>query len=144
VTSAAPLSPTGETVLALLREGAGRGEVRIRVQGSCMSPGIEPGDVVAVRRARWLWPGDVVVFLAADGRLTVHRALGYRPGRKWHLLTQADRAAGPDRAVPLERVVGRVVSPSHASFADRVRAAGLYAARALAALRRRALDRSSR
>ncbi len=138
-----PTTASRAAVLDLLREGAARGETRLRVQGGCMSPRLAPGDVVTVRRARWLWPGDVVAFLASDDRLTVHRVLGYRPGRPWRLLTQADHAVLADSAVPLDRVVGRVVASPAVSWADRARAVGRYAGRGLAAAGR-ILRRSAR
>jgi hypothetical protein len=84
----------------------------LRVAGDCMTPGIPDGAVVALEPARRVLPGDVVAFLAGNGRITVHRALASLPrrGRGWLVYTQADRAGRPDSTVSRSAVVGRVAA----------------------------------
>ena len=85
------------------------GTTRLQVDGVCMAPLLNPGETVVVRRQRLYWPGDVLVFVGYDGRLYVHRMLGYvlNPWRV-RLLTKADRGSRPDMLVQPEHVVGRV------------------------------------
>jgi hypothetical protein len=110
-----------------------------------MEPVLADGDVVAVARRRLYWPGDVVAVAAADGRLLVHRALGYWPGRRGlALLTQADRAARPDLAAPRGALVGAVVRRGAARFSVRPRERALAAARLARHLLRRAVARARR
>jgi hypothetical protein len=75
-----------------------------------MAPAIPDGARVRVARRRHYWPGDVLVFAAADGRLTAHRLVG---GGRWHgrfrLFTRADNASGLDGAILVSQVIGRVV-----------------------------------
>lgn len=97
-----------------LRALATDDDLRVRVAGGCMAPEIVSGETVVVRAARRVWPGDVVVHAGADGCLTVHRVVGWRPRswRRpwgiWDLWTHADHAAAIDAPVPRERVVGRL------------------------------------
>ena len=73
-----------------------------------MSPLLQDGDRVRVLPGRFYWPGDVVVFRGAAGRLTVHRLLGYRPGAEGlALVTRGDSCAVHDAPVPLAAVLGR-------------------------------------
>lgn len=83
--------------------------VRIRLDGNCMTPDLISDKQYTVRRRRFYWPGDVLLFQATDGRLTTHRLLGVYPRNgHWKLLTQADTAKRPDFAVPADQVIGRV------------------------------------
>ena len=73
--------------------------------------------------ARLYWPGDVVVFQAADGRLLAHRLLGYRlHAGSLACVTRGDGCPCHDAPVPLERLLGRVVDLL-VPPADRLRAA---------------------
>jgi hypothetical protein len=97
-----------DTVHRALREMASDG-VRIRLDGDCMTPDLVSDEEYTVRRHRFYWPGDVLLFQARDGTLTTHRLLGAYPrAGRWKLLTQADAAQRPDFAVPTDQVIGRV------------------------------------
>jgi hypothetical protein len=93
-------------VIEALRAMAREGPLRLTVAGACMEPSLADGAFVSVEARRFYWPGDVVAFADARGRIVLHRALGVRRGCV--LLTQADRAGAPDSAVPLARILGRV------------------------------------
>jgi hypothetical protein len=113
-------------VLEALREMARERPVAVTVRGGCMAPRITEGDRVEVAPARLYWPGDVIVFQAADGSWLVHRLLGWR---WWHGalagVTRGDGCPCHDAPVPFGRVLGRVVGPAgRAGGATRVRAAG--------------------
>jgi hypothetical protein len=95
-------------VFEALRQIAREQPVRVRVQGDCMSPEMNDGEVVNVLRRGMVLPGDIVAFLAHDGRLTVHRILGYRASRPFRLVTQGDLSPRCDAPVSLERLLGRV------------------------------------
>jgi signal peptidase I len=96
-------------VFEALRGLAREGPVEVTVRGGCMAPRIADGDRVRVAAARLYLPGDVVVFRAADGRLLVHRLLGYRPwGRGLALVTRGDSCPAHDAPVPRAAVLGRV------------------------------------
>jgi hypothetical protein len=65
------------------------------------------------------------VFQAADGRMLVHRLLGFRRyAGAFACVTCGDAAAVHDAPVPLHRLLGRVVAPgkARATAADRRRA----------------------
>lgn len=128
-----------EPTLRVLREAVRTSGLALRIAGDSMEPALGRGTVVAVRPARIFWPGDLVAYVRRDSRLVVHRVLGYRPGRRWSLLTQADIADEPDAAVPLDRVIGRVIAPDKGSVAlrHRLRAAMAFVSRAsMGAMRR--------
>lgn len=117
------MSPQPE-VLEALREMARERPVAVTVRGGCMAPRLAEGDQVEVAPARLYWPGDVIVFRAADGRWLVHRLLGWRwwQGRLAGV-TRGDGCPCHDAPVPFGRVLGRVVGPSGRTGAvDRVRA----------------------
>ena len=93
----------------LLREIATE-RLSLTVAGNCMGEVLPPGSRIEIRGTRILLPGDLVVVPAGD-TLVVHRVIGrYRRSRVAKVLTQADNAMRPDMAVPLSRVIGRVVS----------------------------------
>lgn len=100
-------------VLAALREMAREQPVSVAVRGGCMAPRIAEGDRVEVAPARLYWPGDVIVFRAADGRWLVHRLLGWRrlQGRL-AAVTRGDGCPCHDAPVPFGQVLGRVVGPA--------------------------------
>src|SRR3954449_10472462 len=75
--SPAPL-PSPAAFVAL-RDLAREHPVEVTVRGGCMAPLFCDGERVAVAPRPVYWPGDVVVFQGADGRLLVHRLLGWRP-----------------------------------------------------------------
>ena len=127
------VSETG--VFAALRELAREAPVEVRVRGDCMAPLLADGARVRVAAARLYWPGDVVVFRAADGRLLAHRLLGYRlHAGALALVTRGDACAVHDAPVPLARVLGRVAAASP-GLAGRAAALGRFLALALRRLR---------
>lgn len=96
-----------------------------------MHPALRDGEIVTLRPALAYRPGDIVGVARADGTLTLHRLLGYRPSRRGLAVwTQADRADAPDPAALLAATVGRVDRP--VPLWRRLRAGAAYA-RALAA-----------
>jgi hypothetical protein len=108
-------------VLVALREMARERPVAVTVRGGCMAPRIAEDDRVEVTPARFYWPGDVLVFRAADGRWLVHRLLGWR----WWQgglagITRGDGCPCHDAPVPFGRVLGRVVGRVRGT--ERVRA----------------------
>lgn len=120
-----------------LREMARESPVELIVRGSCMAPRLADGARVRIAAARLYWPGDVVAFQAPDGRLRLHRLLGYRPAPGGlACVTRGDHCPCHDDPVPLDRVLGRIVEPATPPLrrvAGRVRAvlafAGLAARR---------------
>jgi hypothetical protein len=100
-------------LLDAVRELARAGPVRVTVRGSCMAPVHGDGEQVEVVPARFYWPGDVVAFAGPDGRLRLHRLLGFRPALDGPLraVTRGDGCPDPDPPVPLSRLVGRVPGP---------------------------------
>jgi signal peptidase I len=113
-------------VLDTLREMAREQPVSVTVRGGCMTPRIAEGDRVEVAPARFYWPGDVIVFKAADGRWLVHRLLGWRwwQGRL-AAVTRGDGCPCHDAPVPFGQVLGRVV-PGRVTAAGRLRAAAAF------------------
>lgn len=96
---------------AAVRDLAAQAPVEATVRGGSMAPLLKDGDRVAIARARLYLPGDVVAFRAGDGRLVVHRLLGYRLHRgRLAGVAQGDAAPLPDPPFPLEALLGRVVS----------------------------------
>lgn len=103
-----PGTSASDPVRHALRDMAVDG-VRIRLDGDCMAPDLVSDSEYTIRRRRFYWPGDVLLFQARDGTLTTHRLLGVYPrDGSWKLLTQADAARRPDFAVPADQVIGRV------------------------------------
>lgn len=97
-------------VHATLRQMAAVEPIRIRIRGTCMAPALPDGAWVRVARRRIYWPGDVLVFSAADGRLTAHRLLGGARRRgQFKLFTRADNASAIDAAILASQVIGRVI-----------------------------------
>jgi signal peptidase I len=95
-------------VFAALAELAREEAVPVAVAGDCMAPVIEEGSVAAVRAARLYWPGDVLAFAGADGRLVLHRLLGYRLHRgRPAFVTRGDGNPVHDFPVAPARVLGR-------------------------------------
>lgn len=116
---------------AAIRALAAQGPIAATVRGGSMAPLLLDGDRVAIGRARFYLPGDVVAFHAADGRLIVHRLLGYRLHHgRLACVTRGDAAPLPDPPVPLDRLLGRVVGPR---VSLRARGAAMAAMAAIAA-----------
>jgi hypothetical protein len=77
-----------------------------------MAPVHADGSRVEIVPARVYWPGDVVAFQGPDGRLRLHRFLGYR----WSAgqlagVTRGDGSPLHDPPIPLAKLVGRVPGP---------------------------------
>jgi hypothetical protein len=107
-----PATPPPRRVLSGLRALAREQPVALRVRGGCMAPLVGEGERVEVVAARCYWPGDVVAFAAPDGRLLLHRLLGYRlAARRLACVTQGDGCSIPDPPVPRDRLLGRMVGP---------------------------------
>jgi hypothetical protein len=81
--------------------------VRMRVSGHSMTPCVRAGDVVTLAPLRGREPrlGEVVALEAADGRLLLHRLVGWRRGRA---LTRGDLAPATDAPVPRTALLGLV------------------------------------
>lgn len=85
--------------------------IEMVVRGDSMVPALRRGDSVRVRARRLYWPGDIVAFRGDDGRLWMHRLVGYRFGRGGLcVVTRGDALGGFDSPVPRRRVIGRVVA----------------------------------
>lgn len=94
----------------MLRDIAAAETLNLVVSGDCMRPLLESGDRIRVRGGRIYWPGDVVAFRRADGRLLVHRILGYAPSRSgWSVFAKGDHLSREDEPVARDAVIGRVV-----------------------------------
>jgi hypothetical protein len=64
--------------------------------------------MATVRAARFYWPGDVLAFAGADGRLVLHRLLGYRlHGGRLAFVTRGDGNPRHDFPVAPARILGR-------------------------------------
>lgn len=136
--SEAPPEPRAR-LLRGVRELAAEGPLGVRVRGGSMAPLLKDGHRVEIAPARWPLPGDLVAFEAADGRLVVHRLLGYRwTAGGLACVTQGDASPSPDLPVPRGRLLGRVVAPASVlpSPARRVRALFALARRAAARMAR--------
>lgn len=79
-----------------------------------MAPRLAEGDRIVVKAVspRALAPGDVIVFESDSAGFVVHRLVWRdRPlGQPSRLYTRGDALGYFDHAVPMERVLGRVVS----------------------------------
>jgi signal peptidase I len=84
------------------------GEVRLKVNGSSMLPGIRPGDLITVARCDFeqLQPGQVILY-RRSGKLTAHRII--RISRDC-LIARGDALADFDAPVSASEIVGRVES----------------------------------
>jgi hypothetical protein len=129
----------GGQILRGARELAGERPLTVTVRGGSMVPLLSDGDRVALAPSRWLLPGDVVAFRAGDGRLVVHRLLGYRWAGGIAIVTRGDASLDPDPPVARDRLLGKVVGPESIlpTFAARRRALASYLRLAARALRRR-------
>lgn len=116
-----PPEPLLPQLFEAVRDLAREGPVEITVRGGCMAPVLADGERVQVAAVRFCWPGDLIAFQAGDGRLRLHRVLGYRPWKgRLALVTRGDGCPCHDGPVPLGRVLGRVDAPVR--LADRLRA----------------------
>ena len=80
--------------------------VRLRADSHSMTPFVRAGDVVTLEPLRGRPRlGDVVAVATADGRLLVHRLIGWQGEQA---LTRGDVADHSDAPVPLEAVLGLV------------------------------------
>jgi hypothetical protein len=131
----APAEP-GSGLAAGLRDLARDVPLEVTVRGDCMAPRMHDGDRVLVAPAARYWPGDVVAFHTPQGRLALHRLLGYRRcAGRLAFLTRGDRCDQPDSPLTPERLLGRAaVRPT---AVERVRAAGAWLVLALSAVVRR-------
>jgi hypothetical protein len=120
-----------------LRDLIAEQAVTVSVRGGCMEPQLADRTRVELVRARIYQPGDVLAFAGANGRLLLHRLLGYR----WHAgrlcaVTRGDGNERLDFPVPLAAVLGRVKSPSPTA-SDRLRSAAAFLRLACSRLLRR-------
>jgi hypothetical protein len=91
-----------------LREIAGDGALRLNVNGNCMAPWVRNGDVVEVKPAKLLLPGDVVA-IRQNGRIRLHRLIGVKPQwRGLKLVTQGDGNRSCDMLSEQNNVIGKV------------------------------------
>ena len=128
--------PPRPAVAAALGELAREGPLAAVVRGGSMAPPFADGERVEIAPARWAWPGDVVAFRAADGRIVVHRVLGFRlHGGRLALVTRGDAAPRPDPPVAPDCLLGRV--RARVGVALRLRSAGSFIALAAAGAARR-------
>jgi hypothetical protein len=126
----------GSRLRAVLRDLARERPVALTVKGDCMAPRLRDGQRVEVAAARLYWPGDIVAFATPQGRIALHRLLGYRLLRgRLACVTRGDRSAVADSPVPPDRLLGRTMTPP--PMADRARAVRALLAMALVAIRRR-------
>jgi signal peptidase I len=94
----------------LLQELAAREPVVLQLRGDCMMPLLQPGAAVTIRRRRFLFPGDVIVFRTAAGDLAAHRVLGFRRHRGRNcVVTQGDRCTIHDAPVEMDAIIGCVI-----------------------------------
>jgi hypothetical protein len=123
-------------VAAALRDLARELPLAVRVRGDCMAPRLRDGDLVAVAPARRYWPGDVVAFHTPQGRIAVHRLLGYRllAGRL-ACVTRGDLCSAADAPLAPGRLLGRAAVPPRPE--ERARALLALLGLALRAARRR-------
>jgi hypothetical protein len=130
------LDSPGDRVAAALRELARELPLAVTVRGECMAPRLRDGDRVAVAPARRYWPGDIVAFHTPQGRLALHRLLGYRlAAGRLACVTRGDRCSLPDPPLAPERLLGRAAVRPTAR--ERARAAMALFALALRAAGRR-------
>ena len=126
----APAAEGGERerLLRGVSQLASEGPLSAVVRGGSMAPLLADGERVELAPARWPLPGDVVAFRAEDGRLVVHRLLGYRWWRGGlACVTRGDGGRGPDPPVPRARLLGRVRRPARLRPSPARRAAALLA-----------------
>jgi tRNA threonylcarbamoyladenosine modification (KEOPS) complex Pcc1 subunit len=113
------------TARSVLRELARERPVPLRVRGSCMAPLVADGSRVEIAPAGFYWPGDVVAIAAPDGRLLLHRLLGYRlRGGRLACVTRGDACDSADPAVGPHQLLGRTL-PRPAP-AERLRAVAAF------------------
>jgi hypothetical protein len=110
-----------------LRHAALTGALPARVNGGCMAPVIQDGDLVLSRQCKRYWPGDIVTHISSGDRLVCHRFLGYvRYRRKWLAITRADRERTHDAPRETEWLLGKIVKINgrdhSVSLRERVRA----------------------
>ncbi|MCA9582478.1 MAG: hypothetical protein KC416_11835 [Myxococcales bacterium] len=128
-------------IVRMLTDLAREEPVALGVSGRCMEPAIESGSVVSIEGQTVYFPGDVVAVRLPDGRVVLHRFLGYRPlGARLGVVTCADNARIPDAAAPASSVIGKVKG-SRPTPRERAAAASSYALFAAAYLRRRTFGR---
>ena len=133
-----PVTSLTQRILPLLKEIAEHESLTLRVDGHCMEPTVHDGAQVTVQRGRAWWPGDVIAVQTTDGRILLHRCLGYVPTREGlEVLTQADTAHEPDRRVAVERVIGRLAGAPRPTARERMGAMRRYVRWAKSAAARR-------
>ena len=101
---------TVEEWCQLAKEGTSL-PITTTLKGFSMEPLIrylkDPITIIPVNRA--LIPGDVVLFERKDGKLVVHRLYKIFEERKM-VQTWGDNCKAPDQLIPVERVLGIVIS----------------------------------
>ena len=109
-------------------------ELSIQINGICMQPLIRDGALVSVSKQSLYWPGDILVKLEHNGRLSAHRLIGFYPRKgQLYFVSQADNTKGADAAVPGSQIIGRVTGGECAKAAVsvpihyRIKAVGQFA-----------------
>jgi len=121
-------------VAEILKEGLSEAAATIQIRGDCMMPQLANGAEIAVKRAKLILPGDVLVFRSSTG-LTAHRVVGY-----WYLearlalVTKGDHCAHHDGVVAFDRVIG--VVQTRIGLRSRFHAMGSFVRLIAARLRR--------
>jgi hypothetical protein len=139
-----PARAADAAVTRTLRDLALAGPVALRIRGSSMLPRLREGDRVELRARRFYLPGDIVAFRGLDGRLLVHRVVGFRlrHGRV-ELVAKGDAAARSDAPIPLSSVIGRAANV-RVNWRERASALSAFAGIAFQSFRQRVLRRTVR
>ncbi len=97
-----------ETVFDVAVECVTEASMTVRIRGGCMAPVLRDGESAKVTRARFFFPGDVVVFRTAT-TLVSHRAIGWAPlAGGVGIVTRGDHCERHDGVVSTRDILGRV------------------------------------
>jgi hypothetical protein len=114
-------SPNPKQVDLVIKSLSRRDKISIRINGTCMTPLINDGATIQIRR-RWFYlPGDIIVKRDSHQKLISHRFIGCYPWKgQWNYVTQADNADTADAAVYGSKIVGKVCGGNCAVTAYKV------------------------
>jgi signal peptidase I len=97
-----------EAVFDVAAECVADESITVRIRGGCMDPVLRDGEFAKVKRARFILPGDVVVFRTAT-TLVSHRAIGWAPfAGGVGIVTRGDHCERHDGVVSPRDILGRV------------------------------------